>query len=139
MPKNEIKLEKDGKFITRYGTTLNEKLPSVIYLRTKSKVTPTINKKEYDVEVNNVKEKFEEFVKNTILKSKIVDDVFLFNIDISTKSIRYGKVSFLRYDVYLRPLKKKTIEENVYRMNQLSIKLDKKLEKLLNSNNIICK
>ena len=139
MYKNEIILEKQGNFITRYGTTLETVHPNVLYLRTKSKITPLIEKKEYDTEIDNVKHKFTSFVKEVIENSRSVDNEYLFNIDISSKSVRYGKVSFLRYDVYLKPTKKRTLEENKFRLIQLSNKLDKKLEGLLNSNNIICK
>lgn len=139
MFKNEIILEKDGKFITRFGSTLEVERPSVIYLRTKSKITPLTEKKKYDNEVNAIKNKFTSFVEKTIKKSKSVDNVYLFNIDISSKNLKYGKVSFLRYDVYLKPTKIRTIEENRFRLQQLSIKFDRKLEKLLNSNCIICK
>lgn len=139
MFKNEVILEKDGKFITRFGSTLEVEHPSVVYLRTKSKITPLTEKKEYDTEVNIVKDKFTSFVKETIEKSKSVNNDYLFNIDISSKSVKYGKVSFLRYDVYLKPTKVRTIEENRFRLQQLSTKFDRKLEKLLNSNSIICK
>ena len=139
MFKNEVILEKDGKFITRFGSTLEVERPSVVYLRTKSKITPLTEKKEYDTEVNIVKDKFTSFVKEAIEKSKSVNNDYLFNIDISSKSVKYGKVSFLRYDVYLKPTKVRTIEENRFRLQQLSIKFDRKLEKLLNSNSIICK
>ena len=47
--------------------------------------------------------------------------------------MRYGKISFLRYDIYLKPTKKRTLKENLHRIKQLSLKLDQKLEKLLNS------
>ena len=139
MVENELILEKDGKFITRFGSTLDVKRPSVVYLRTKSKITPLTEKKEYDTEVNIVKDKFTSFVKEAIEKSKSVNNDYLFNIDISSKSVKYGKVSFLRYDLYLKPTKQRTIEENRFRLQQLSIKFDRKLEKLLNSNSIICK
>lgn len=139
MFKNEVILEKNGKFITRFGSTLEVERPSVVYLRTKSKITPLTEKKEYDTEVNIVKNKFTSFVKEIIEKSKSVNNDYLFNIDISSKSVKYGKVSFLKYDVYLKPTKQRTIEENRFRFQQLSTKFDRKLEKLLNSNNIICK
>lgn len=139
MSKNEITLKKDGKFITRYGSTLETEQPTVVYLRTKSKITPSINKKEYDTEVVEIKTRFSTFVEDSIKKCKSVHDDFLFNIDISSKSVRYGKVSFLRYDLYVKPYKVRTIEENRFRLQQLSTKLDKQLEQLLNTNNIICK
>ena len=48
MFKNELILEKGGKFITRFGSTMNMERPNVVYLRTKSKITPLTEKKEYD-------------------------------------------------------------------------------------------
>lgn len=139
MLRNEIVLDKNNKFITKYGTTIDAEKPSVVYLRTKSKITPLVNLKEYSSEINYVKNEFEEFVSHAIRNSKCVQNDFLFNIDISEKSVRYGKVSFLRYDVYLKPIKNKTLLGNKFRIEQISKKFDKKLEELLNSNNIICK
>lgn len=139
MPKNEIILDKKNKFVTRYGTTQPVSNPSVIYLRTKSKITPFIKKDAYDDCITEVKEKFEHFVRCTILDNKTVCDNCIFNIDISAKSVRYGKVSFLRYDLYLLPSKRKTMSENKYRIMQLSKKLDTKLEELLNRNGIECR
>ena len=139
MHDNEIKLDKKNNFVTIYGSTLNQAKPSVIYLRTKSKITPVIEKNKYDVEVNDVKNKFTTFVRDSITKSKSVENDYLFNIDISSKSVKYGKMSFLRYDLYLKPTKRQTLDGGLYRMKQLSMKMDKKLEKLLNSNHMICK
>lgn len=139
MNKNEILLEKNNNFVTRYGGTLENDKPSVLYLRTKAKITPLINKKEYIIEVNKIKHDFKTFVEKAIKASKSVQNDFLFNVDISEKSMRYGKISFLRYDIYLKPTKKRTLKENLHRIKQLSLKLDQKLEKLLTSNNIFCK
>lgn len=139
MDKNEIKLDKNNNFMTVYGSTQNQVMPSVVYLRTKSKITPTIKKNRYDVEVNDVKNKFAAFVRDSIYKSKSVGNDYLFNIDISSKSVRYGKMSFLRYDLYVKPTKRQALDNGLYRMKQLSMKMDKKLEKLLNSKNFICK
>lgn len=139
MPKNEIILDKQNKFITRYGSMLDEEYPSVVYLRTKSKITPIWEKKDYNAEVTDIKAKFSEFIQKAIKQNRSVDsNYFLFNIDISSKSIGYGKQSFLRYDLYVKPCGRKTIEENKYRLCQLSTKLDKKLESLLNKDGIIC-
>ena len=40
MNKNEILLEKNNNFVTRYGGTMENDKPSVLYLRTKAKITP---------------------------------------------------------------------------------------------------
>ena len=86
MNKNEILLEKNNNFVTRYGGTLENDKPSVLYLRTKAKITPLINKKEYNIEVNKIKHDFKTFVEKTIKASKSVQNDFLFNVDISEKA-----------------------------------------------------
>lgn len=139
MSRNEIILDKQNNFVTRYGSVKGEKAPSVIYLRTKSKLTPTIKKKEYNIEVDNIKENFTSFVNKCIINCNSIENTYLFNIDISSKGLKYGKTSFLRYDLYLRPSKQKSLAQNQFRMQQLSTKLDKYLENLLNDNGIICK
>lgn len=139
MTQNAIVLDKQNNFVTKYGTTLNEKYPSVLFLRTKSKITPILKKKEYDAEINLVKDSFTAFVKDAILGCRSVEDTYIFNIDISSKGVKYGKTSFLRYDLYVRPTKRTTIEENKFGMQQLSKKLDIRLEQLLNNNGILCK
>lgn len=139
MDKCEIKLNKQGNFVTRYGTTLNEKEPSVIYLRTKSKITPSVKKKEYNENILRAKNEFASFAKNYILNCNDVENAFLFNIDMSPKGVKFGKKSFLRYDVYLRPKVKSTLQENQGKMENISLTLDENLERILKNNEIICK
>lgn len=138
MSKNVIKLNKQGNFITQYGTTLDEKEPSVVYLRTKSKITPSIKQKEYNESILKAKNEFTSFAKNYILNCNDVEDMFLFNIDMSPKGVKFGKKSFLRYDLYLRPKTKLTLEDNKTKMERISLAMDSKLEKILKNNGIIC-
>lgn len=138
MSKNVIKLNKQGNFITQYGTTLDEKEPSVVYLRTKSKITPSIKQKEYNENILKAKNEFTSFAKNYILNCNDVEDMFLFNIDMSPKGVKFGKKSFLRYDLYLRPKTKLTLEDNKTKMERISFAMDNKLEKILKNNGIIC-
>lgn len=138
MPKNEVTLDKENEFITQYGSSFETEYPSVFYLRTKSKITPIVKQKDYEREIVSVKRKFSEYVNKAICECKTVGNDYLFNIDISSKSVKHGKVSFLRYDLYLKPTKRKTLDENRYRVTQLSRKLDKQLKHLLESNNIRC-
>lgn len=139
MDKCEIKLNKQGNFVTRYGTTLNEKEPSVVYLRTKSKITPSVKKKEYNENILSAKNEFTSFAKNYLINCNDVENAFLFNIDMSPKGVKFGKKSFLRYDVYLRPKVKSTLQENQGKMENISLTLDENLERILKNNEIICK
>lgn len=139
MVNNEIFLNKGNKFSTRYGSTLEEKYPTVIYLRTKSKITPIVKQKEYNLNVNKVKKSFTIFVDSFIKECDEVNKDYLFNIDISSKGVRYGKTSFLRYDLYLKPTIKTSLTESINKFQTISLKLDNKLESLLNANGINCK
>lgn len=136
----EIILNKneENTIVTKYGSYNNGERPKVVYLRTKAKITPSKDKDTFETDINSVKEKFISFIDSEVNKNKFLDKNYIANIDISAKSVKYGKVSFLRYDVYLKPLLNKTLEENVKLFNKISTKINKKLINLLNKNNIKC-
>ena len=138
MANNEILLEKNNKFITKYGTLLSESKPTVIYLRTKSKITPLKEKPSFEEDIVSIKTQFNNYVKKTILQNKNIDNNYLFNVDISSKSVKWKKVSFLRYDIFLKPLKRKPLLDNKKLFEKISIKLDTKLDNLLNKYDIKC-
>lgn len=139
MVKNEINLNKNGNFVTRYGTTIDNETPPVVYLRTKSKITPFEKKKEYNDDIARSKDEFALFAGKYLSECESIDCPFLFNIDISPKGVKYGKTSFLRYDVYLRPKERNTLKANQEKMEEISLTLDENLERILKNNGIICK
>ena len=136
---NDVILKKNNNFVTKYGTTCKSLKPSVLYLRTKTKITPIVDKNTYEDDIIDVKNKFTEYIDKRIKKSKHFDNNYIFNIDISSKSITYGKTSFLRYDIYLKPLNKKSISDNMKLYSEYSEAFDKKLLKLLNKIGLINK
>ena len=136
---NDVILKKNNNFVTKYGTTCKSLKPSVLYLRTKTKITPIVDKNTYEDDIIDVKNKFTEYIDKRIKKSKHFDNNYIFNIDISSKSITYGKTSFLRYDIYLKPLINKSISDNMKLYSEYSEAFDKKLLKLLNKIGLINK
>ena len=58
---NDILLKKDNNFVTKYGTTCRSLKPSVLYLRTKTKITPIVDKNTYE---NNIKTKGGDYYRN---------------------------------------------------------------------------
>lgn len=140
MKPNEYILKKDydTNIITKYGSYTNELKPKVIYLRSKAKITPAINKQSFEESIDLIKSDFLEYVNERIIKSKYIDNSYLSNIDISSKSVKYGKVSFLRYDLYLKPKVRNTLEKNQVIIEKLLKKFDIRLVKLLNKCNINC-
>ena len=136
---NDVILKKNNNFVTKYGTTCKSLKPSVLYLRTKTKITPIVDKNTYENDIIDIKNKFTEYVDKRIKKSKYFDNNYIFNIDISSKSIKYGKTSFLRYDVYLKPIVRKSVNDNMKLYSEYSVAFDKKLIKLLNKIGLINK
>ena len=45
---NDVILKKNNNFVTKYGTTCKSLKPSVLYLRTKTKITPIVDKNTYE-------------------------------------------------------------------------------------------
>ena len=136
----DITLKKDNNFITKYGCFNSVNLiPEVIYLRTKAKITPLKEKSSYIEDIDKVKKDFLCYIEQQILNNKYIDDRYLFNLDISSKSVNFGKISNLRYDIYLKPFKKKNILEHKNFFERFSLKLDKKLISLLKKNKIECR
>lgn len=136
--KKEIILKKENNFITKYGYNGNNKIPEVIYLRTKAKITPLKKSFSYEKELDKVKENFNDFLLEEIENNPNFDKKFLFNIDISSKSVKYGKISNVRYDIYLKPLKKDTLISNQKLFEQFSLKVDRQLINLLQKYKIEC-
>ena len=98
-----------------------------------------MNKNTYENDIIDIKNKFTEYIDKRIKKSKYFDNNYIFNIDISSKSIKYGKTSFLRYDVYLKPIVRKSVNDNMKLYSEYSEAFDKKLIKLLNKIGLINK
>ncbi len=135
---NEIILDKNNKIITKYGSPTTEDKPKVLYIRSKAKITPFINKLSFETDINNIKNTFLKYIDTQIKKNKNFNNKYLSNIDMSSKSITHGKISFLRYDVYIKPIKQKTLMDNKKLFERFSYKLDQKLDKLLNKYGICC-
>lgn len=136
----EYVLEKDycKSIITKYGSYSDENKPKVIYLRTKAKIEPLTEKMTFENDIDNIKKEFLIYINKEILKNKSLQDTYLSNIEISSKSVKFGKVSFLRYDLYLKPRVIRTLEKNIKSFTKLSSKFDKKLIKLLKKQGINC-
>lgn len=135
---NEILLTKNNKIVTKYGTTTKAEKPKVLYLRSKAKITPSLEKSSFEDEIDIIKDDFLKYIDAQVKKNKNLDNKYLSNIDISSKSVAHGKVSFLRYDLYLKPVVQKSLIDNKKLFESLSVKLDNKLNKLLNNYGLSC-
>lgn len=135
---NEIAIKKENGFSTKYGSKENIKDNNIFYVRTKTKITPITNKQTYEDDVEKVKFNFANYISKLILKNKHFENEYLSNIDMSAKSISYGKISFLRYDIYLKMKNKDTLENNKELLYKISDNIDTFLIKTLSKHNIQC-
>ena len=122
-------------FKVKYGS-LDKKNPDILYVRSRTTITPSIKKSDYSKEILSVKNKFVHDANDIILLSDYFEDRFICNIEISEKSLAYGKKSHLKYDVYLKPLENKNFEEYYDDINNIVNKLNVKLSFLLETNNL---
>ena len=135
--KNEIILkDKELNIKTKYGSNLNDKMPSVFYLRTKIKITPIKEKLTYENDLNQFKKSFTQEVNNIIKECNFINRNYLFDIDMSLKAIKYDKFSFLRYNLYLKPKSKDTLLNHKSYFEYINEKINKKLISLLENNGI---
>ena len=64
------------------------------------------------------------------------DKNYIFSIDVAEKSVKYKKTSHLRYDVFLKPKVKITMEEHRNSLKDISDILDNKLIQLFRKYNL---
>lgn len=134
---NDIVFFKNNIY-TRYGSESKNIHPSVVYLRSKTKITPTIQKINFEDDLNSLKEKFNDYIINQVKINKNFNENCICNIDVSSKSVTYGKASFLRYDVYLKLINKNTLLNNKNIIEEFSSELNDKLTELLFNCGIKC-
>lgn len=123
-------LNKENNFKTKVSTTTNDEFPNVVFLRAKVRLTPIENKKSYENEIISLKDNFRSFAMKLLDANESYDKNYIFNIDVSEKSVKFKKTSHLRYDIYLKPKINVTLSEHKEKLSLLSDKLDNKLLKL---------
>lgn len=130
------KLEKQNHFITNISTNTTDEKPNVVFLRAKVRITPIELKKTYEQEILSIKSDFEIFAKNLLDNQPSYDKNYIFSIDVAEKSVKYKKTSHLRYDVFLKPKVRITMEEHRNSLKDISDILDNKLIQLFRKYNL---
>ena len=123
-------LNKENNFKTKVSTTTNDEFPNVVFLRAKVRLTPIENKKSYENEIISLKDNFRSFAMKLLDANEHYDKNYIFNIDVSEKSVRFKKTSHLRYDLFVKPKTQLTLEKHKDILKDLSDKLDDKLIEL---------
>lgn len=126
-------LEKTNHFVKYVSTNnIGVEYPNVVFLRAKVRITPIHKEKTYENKINNIKKSFNDYANELIKKNPLYDNEFILTIDVSEKSVSYGKISHLRYDLFVKPSKPTRMEDNISNLSFLSNKFDDKLISLFN-------
>ena len=132
-------LDKQNHFIAKVSTNTTDVFPEVVFLRAKVKVTPSVPNKIYENDILTIKSEFDKFSRNLLNLCSDYDKNYIFSVDISEKSVKYKKTSHLKYDVYLKPKKKMTLEEHKTKLSLISDKMDNKLIELFKKYDLVWK
>lgn len=130
--KNEFKLKKIKSINSTFGVVGNNDEISVCYLRVKAKITPTKKRVDYLDQVNKAKRIFSTEIINLLKGTNEIQKDFIFNVDISDKSMKFGKPSFLRYEIYIKPKHKTDFDSLLAYFKTLSDTIDELLNNILN-------
>lgn len=131
----EYKLDNDNVFQSKYGT-LNKNNPSVIYVKSRGKIVPLIEKNTYIEDVADIKESLTAYVDRLIKNNDEFQDRYIFNIDTGDNALKYNRKSYFKYDVYLVPVEIKPLDDYEETVNEMSMAISGHLETLLKEKNI---
>lgn len=101
-----FQIKSSGEIKMVYGTDIPRDIPPTIYIRAKTRLlyNKTIEKiTSKDVEL--LKNKMMECIDTVIKDNPHFENRYLSNMELSTKNVSEGKPTFLRYDIFLRPVK----------------------------------
>lgn len=131
-------IENKKEYVTKYGSELKDEKPAVVYLRSKIKITPKVKQISFENEISRLKDELKNYINNEIQNNVMFENRHLCNIDISGKSVTYKKISYMRIDIYLKPILPKTLAENLPIVTDMSNNIKNKLYSLLDKYNLKC-
>lgn len=132
-------LNKDYFFTEKVSTNTLDEKPDVVFLRAKTRITPSVMCKTYESDILHLKNEFEKYSRELLDNSKHYEKNYIFSIDLAEKSVKFKKTSHLHYDVFLKSKEKETLLTHRNRLKKLSDKMDNKLIKLFKKYNLIWK
>lgn len=119
----------------KYGT-LDKNNPEIIYIRSKARITPTIKKKDYNDSVSIIKKEFIKNVKTIVKSYSKFEGKHICSLEMSDNGIAFGKKSYIKYDVYVKPKEIKKIDEYENDIKNMISDVDIMLNHLLEINDI---
>lgn len=131
----EIRLTNTGKFNVKYGS-LDKICPEVMYIRAKTKVKPFVKKGDYSKDILFMKNDFIKSVSDIIRHDKNFQDTHICYFDTNENGMMYDKNSYIKYDVFIKPINIRHINEYEKQVCDLVNAFNSKLTSLLEKNNM---
>lgn len=121
--------QKENKFNIIIGTTMGQEKPKVVYVRSKIRISPIIEKDTYADEILNIKNEFNKLLKKTLSTQKLYQSNSLFDLSVAENSVDYKKTSHLRYEIYFQTCGEKEFQEHKENLLEMTDVLEKDLIK----------
>lgn len=119
-----------------YGTT-DKRNPSVIYARAKGSVQPFEEKRTYATDIQDLKRTFKDFVKERVnLLPQLKTEKLLCNIEITENGLSFKKKGHMRYEIFIKPMEIKQLEEYEGDIKQLTEEVNLKIRDFLKERGI---
>lgn len=128
--RRELKIESGDRFKIRFGT-MDKHCPSVIYIKSATKVKPNVSKTNYKKEITAMQNTFLSFVDKTVKESKLFLDEYICHFDTNKEGMTYGKNSYMKYELYVRPKALKFIDDYTEEVKTLAAALNAKIDALI--------
>lgn len=125
------------EFEIKYGTQ-DENNAEVLYMRVRTRMSPTVKKDKYTDTVASAKENFTALTKELFNGKGDFDKRNLCEFSASEEGVSYGKKSRLRYDIFLRPKIVKDMVEYEEQMVGFADTINERIMKILKSGGIDC-
>lgn len=131
----KLKNERHPKIQTRYGAT-NKNNPEVVYIRTKARITPLSRRDDYSDAIVEIKASLARAIRDAIEDDSRLENRHITTVEISEKSITFGKKSNAKYDIFIKPVNKKGIDQYYGMVEGFMDTVNGTFERLLRDNGI---
>lgn len=132
-----IDISTNNGISTKFGTIDDNKHPSVILLRGKGRVKPINRYTNYEDDVIGFRKAFEKEIHYCIQSSKVYSNDCFINVELSSKNVIPNRYSYVRYDIYLKPNKLRTLPQQKRSVIKISKAINESMVSLLKKNFLI--
>jgi ribosome-associated translation inhibitor RaiA len=127
----ETILPKTSPINTFYGNPKVTIKSKVYYIKFKTKVKPTNEKKSYEEDSISFKNELSQKLNKILSTNKHISKDFLFTIDLSDKNLKYNKFSNLKVCIYIKPNIIKSHEHHQPLFEKIAANVEKIMKKEL--------